>query len=139
MKKAAIYARTATAEQGNFDRIEHQVSECKLKIMDDGNKLEDECVYIDNGVSGSTLERVGMDKLRQDAKNHKFNVLYVQDYARLSRNIIDAMSLFKELNDSGVKIISLTQYDQFAFNIRCAVQRFVESSEQEEREKSAKK
>ena len=130
MKKAAIYARTATEEQRLINR---QISKAKKKIAKDGNVLQDECVYIENGVSGSTLNRSGLDKLKQDARDRKFSVLYIQDYTRLSRNVSDAILLARELTDRNIELVFLTKaHDQFVFNIKRSLLQYLHDSRSEE-------
>ena len=107
MKIAALYARVSTNNQENEKTIDSQISDIKEKIAKDGVILGDSLSYCDNGWSGSILARPELDRLRDAIKNKLFQVLYIYDYGRLSRDIGDQILLRKEFQEAGIEIIAI--------------------------------
>lgn len=68
-------------------------------------------VYQDHGISGSTApsERPGLVMLMHDMRMGKLDTVLVYRLDRLSRNSSDAIRLILELDDLGIKFISITQ------------------------------
>ncbi|PKL31373.1 hypothetical protein CVV43_02605 [Candidatus Saccharibacteria bacterium HGW-Saccharibacteria-1] len=105
--KAAMYARVSTERQKDEQTIETQLDEVKNAVEKDGNTLSDEDIYTDDGWSGAYLPRPSLDKLRQDAKNHKFDILYTYDKGRISRMYIHQEIVINELKDINIEFKSL--------------------------------
>ena len=66
MTKAALYARVSTDAQQKEATIESQLFELKRQIAAAGHVLVKE--YIDDGITGTRLDRPALEQLRQDAK-----------------------------------------------------------------------
>jgi site-specific DNA recombinase len=107
MKIAALYARVSTGNQEKQETIHSQVAEIKERIVKDGLMLGESLSFYDEGWTGSVLARPGLDRLRDAVKSKLFQVLYVYDLGRLSRDFLNQMILKKEIEEAGVKIISL--------------------------------
>lgn len=107
MKRAALYARVSTERQKDEKTIETQINEIKAAIKADGCALIADCIYKDDGWSGAFLERPDLDRLRQDAKENKFDVLYVYDRGRLSRKFVYQEIVIEELTKSSIEFKSL--------------------------------
>lgn len=107
MKLVGLYARVSTNNQENEKTIDSQISEIKEKIVKDGRMLGDNLSFCDNGWSGSILARPELDRLRDAVKAKLFQVLYIYDYGRLSRDIGDQILLRKELQEAGIEIIAI--------------------------------
>ncbi|KKW19794.1 MAG: hypothetical protein UY63_C0006G0036 [Parcubacteria group bacterium GW2011_GWA2_51_10] len=88
MKRAAIYARVSSDMQKKEGTIQSQVAELHRQIKAAGDVLAKE--YVDEGHSGATLDRPGMNELRQDLKKGIYDVIYALNIDRISR---DAMHL----------------------------------------------
>ncbi len=84
MKKAVYYARVSTSLQEEKGTIESQKHELKKQIKKNGDVLADE--YIDNGWSGARLDRPELDRLRDDLRTDKFEVVYFLDADRIARD-----------------------------------------------------
>ena len=82
---ASIYARVSTSRQEQEETIESQLAEIKKRISDDGNILSDENIFIDDGWTGSLLQRPALDAMRDAAMEGRFQALYVYDRGRISR------------------------------------------------------
>jgi site-specific DNA recombinase len=111
MKIAALYTRVSTGNQEKEETIQSQLAEVKDRIVKDSAKEElilgDNLVFGDDGWSGDVLARPDLDKLRDAIKSRLFQVLYIYDLGRLSRNFLNQLILKKEIEDAGIKIVSL--------------------------------
>src|SRR5713101_2527743 len=67
MTKAAFYSRVSTDAQQKEGTIESQIVELKRQISAAGHVLVKE--YIDDGYSGTLLDRPALEQLRQDVKS----------------------------------------------------------------------
>lgn len=105
--RAALYARVSTELQKEEKTIETQLHEVEQAIKADGNTILPEHKYQDNGWSGAYLGRPGLDNLRQGAKEHQFEIVYIYDKGRLSRVYIHQEIVIEELNQLGIEIKSL--------------------------------
>lgn len=104
---AALYARVSTGRQENEQTIESQIDEVKQRIKADGNILPPPNVFIDDGWTGSILARPALDELRDAVKRQEVQVIYVYDLGRLSRDFTNQLILIKEIEEAGVKLLSL--------------------------------
>jgi site-specific DNA recombinase len=107
MKRAAIYMRVSTAHQEEEQTIGNQKMEIMERIQKDGNALLPECEYKDEGWSGAIIERPDLDRMRADAREAKFEILYVYDRGRLSRKFVHQEIILDELRECGIECISL--------------------------------
>ena len=62
--------------------------------------------YEDINKTGSNIFRQGLKDLMVDAELGKFFKVYIKDWSRLSRSIIDQETIFKELSKMNIRIIS---------------------------------
>ena len=67
MKRAVLYARVSTDAQQKEGTIESQVLELKRQIAAAGDVLVKE--YVDNGYSGTLLDRPALEELRRDVQD----------------------------------------------------------------------
>ena len=81
--------------------------EIKERISKDDLMLGENLSFGDEGWSGSILARPELDRLRDAVKNKLFEVLYVYDLGRLSRDFLNQLILKREIEEAGIKIISL--------------------------------
>ncbi len=85
MNKAALYARVSTDAQQKEGTINSQVTELKRQIEAAGDVLVKE--YIDDGCSGTLLDRPALNQMRTDAKTDIFDAIYFLDTDRIARDI----------------------------------------------------
>jgi DNA invertase Pin-like site-specific DNA recombinase len=52
------------------------------------NKLNFVCEYVDDGVSGTSFDRPGFNKMIEDIENGKINMVITKDLSRLGRNYV---------------------------------------------------
>ena len=70
----------------------------------DGHSLDDELCFLDDGVSGSTLNRPALEQLRDTAYVGGFQKLYVHSPDRLARRYAYQVLVVDELAKHGVEI-----------------------------------
>ncbi len=66
-RRIALYARVSTDKQAQSHTIDSQVNAIKERIVQEGLKLDAELCFCDDGVSGETLERPALERLRDEA------------------------------------------------------------------------
>lgn len=106
-KIAAIYARVSTARQEEQETIDSQLAELRSRIKADGCELSEENVFLDDGWTGTTLERPSLDAMRDAAANGQFEVLYVYDRGRLSRMYAYQEIIIEELANKQIEFVTL--------------------------------
>jgi DNA invertase Pin-like site-specific DNA recombinase len=74
MKRAVLYARVSSDAQQKEGTIESQIVELKKQITAAGHELVKE--YVDDGLTGTLLDRPALEQLRQDAKTDLFDRIY---------------------------------------------------------------
>ena len=82
---AAIYARVSSDVQAQEQTIESQVADLRRRVAEDNASLQDKNCFFDDGVSGSTLNRPALERLRDAAYVGQFQRLYVHSPDRLAR------------------------------------------------------
>ena len=124
MKLAAIYARVSTKRQEQEKTIESQVAALLEFAGEHGYQVPEEHRFIDQGVSGTTLMRPGLERLRNAAFAGAFRYLLVLDVDRLARSLGLQLLLLEEFSRSGVEVLFLnspkvgdTPLEALMFNI----------------------
>ncbi|GAI50410.1 unnamed protein product, partial [marine sediment metagenome] len=101
MKLVSIYARVSSEQQEKEKTIESQIAEVREICKRDKVKIIKE--YIDDGWSGSTLARPGLDQLRDDAKKGLWKTIYINSSDRLGRDHIDQGIVLREFKKEGIQ------------------------------------
>lgn len=85
-----IYVRLSRDDErsGESVSIENQKEMLARHVREQGWMLYD--YYCDDGVSGTTFDRPGFNRLVQDAKDRKINLVLCKDLSRLGRDYIEA-------------------------------------------------
>ncbi len=105
--KAAIYARVSTSKQELEQTIESQLELLREYIKNESLELDEKHEYIDDGYSGTKLERPGLDALRDAATNGEFQNVIIYSPDRLARRYAYQVIVIEELNKCGCEIIFL--------------------------------
>jgi len=102
-KRVALYCRVSSAEQEQGKNIESQLEELnKLAVESGAAEIE---IYKDDGWSGGMLERPALDRLRDDARERKIDVVLVNDVDRLSRDVTALGIIKSDLERNDVTLI----------------------------------
>ena len=102
---AALYARVSSDQQANAGTIQSQIDALLARAAQDQLTIEPELRFIDDGVSGATLVRPALEKLRDAAAAGAIDRLYVLCPDRLSRQYAHQMVLIDELGRCGVQVL----------------------------------
>ncbi len=106
MTRAAIYARYSSDNQRDAS-IEDQVRQCRARIEQQNWQLGE--VYSDHAISGATTLRPGYQKMLEDARGGRFDVLVAEALDRLSRDQENIAGLFKQLCFADVRLVTLSE------------------------------
>src|SRR5262249_16842720 len=123
----AIYVRVSTQRQAQTQTIEQQIECLRAHLVNRGEPLAEEDIFRDDGYSGATLRRPGLDRLRDRAALATFDCVYVTDPDRLARNFVHQVLLIEELQKGGCQVefldrpMSRDPHDQLLLQIRGAV------------------
>src|SRR5262249_50485262 len=107
--RAAIYARVSSEQQAQQSTIASQIAALRERIHADGLSLEDDLCFLDDGYSGSTLVRPGLERLRDVAWAGGFTRLYVHSPDRLARKYAWQVLLVEELRRCGIEVVFLNR------------------------------
>src|SRR6266568_3762089 len=102
---AAIYARVSTNNQRAQGTIASQIDELRELAAARGFAVGSELVFCDEGVSGATLVRPALERLRDGAAEGSFEVLLCHSPDRLARRYAYQVLLLEELARAGVEVI----------------------------------
>ncbi|MNW35892.1 hypothetical protein D3C74_128940 [compost metagenome] len=87
--RVAIYARVSTKKDAQKNSLENQVSYATSLAAQNGWTISNQ--YIDDGVSGATRDnREAIQRLLEDSKKKKFDIVIAKSVSRLGRNTLPA-------------------------------------------------
>jgi site-specific DNA recombinase len=106
---AASYARFSSDHQKDTS-IEDQRRLARECAELNGYRLPPAMEYADYAVSGTKLQREGLDRLLEDAKAKRYQLLIVHSLSRLARESIIGMPILKILVcEYGIRFISVSE------------------------------
>src|SRR5437870_5294090 len=100
MKRAALYVRVSTVDQ----HPETQLHELRTFAAQRGLQIVGE--YTDHGFSGTRARRPELDRMMEDARRHRFDVLLVWSCDRLARSTKHLLQTLDELSGFGIQYLS---------------------------------
>ena len=111
--RCAVYTRKSSEEglEQVFNSLDAQREACIAYIASQaslGWRLVPEH-YDDGGISGGTLERPGIQRLLQQIKDGKIDVIVVYKIDRLTRSLTDFAKLVEVFDGHSVSFVSVTQ------------------------------
>src|SRR5215472_7405152 len=104
MTSAAIYARVSSARQKKDQTIGSQTQALREHAAGSGLEVPEEWVFEDEGHSGATLVRPGLEALRDLAAQGCLDVVLVYSPDRLARKFACQALLLKEFARAGVRV-----------------------------------
>ena len=108
MKKAVGYVRVSTEEQAR-EGVSLENQKAKIKAYAELNELELIEVVADEGLSAKNLNRPGIKKILDMARNKEIGALVVYKLDRAFRSTIDALEVTKELDNYGIGFHSINE------------------------------
>ena len=103
----ALYARVSSQRQADEMTIQSQLAALRERIEQDGGKVTDELRFLDEGYTGGTLVRPGLERLRDTAWSGGIDELYVHSPDRLAHKYAWQVLLLEELAKHNVKVVFL--------------------------------
>ena len=100
MKRAALYVRVSTVDQ----HPETQLHDLRQFASQRGLQIVGE--YTDHGFSGTRARRPELDRMMEDARRHRFDVLLVWSCDRLARSTKHLLQTLDELSGFGIQFLS---------------------------------
>ena len=105
MKTAAIYARVSSDKQKEEKTIASQTAALKEFARKEGYDVPREWIFEDEGFSGASLVRPGLERLRDLVAEGQLEVLLVYAPDRLSRKYAYQILLIEEFARNGVETV----------------------------------
>lgn len=129
MKTAVTYSRVSSAEQREHGYSLRQQRQALRDYCErEGYEIVGE--FEDGGQSGASLERRGLDELRDRAARGDVDVVLAQDIDRISRDPAHVILLERELENHGCRLQSLDSWSdgspqaEMLRTIRSAISRY---------------
>lgn len=107
MISIALYARVSSAQQAQRATIDSQVAALRERAAADGHRISPEDLYLDDGFSGTTLLRPGLERLRDRVAEGAIDLIYVHSPDRLARRYAYQVVLLEEFAARGVRVVFL--------------------------------
>jgi site-specific DNA recombinase len=105
--RAVIYCRMSTAEQ--VDSPAQQEAACRAKAA--AAELEVTEVFVDEGMSGSRLDRPAYHRMLEAAQAKQFDALLLWKQNRLGRDAVETERGMRALEHAGVRLVAIDGYD----------------------------
>jgi site-specific DNA recombinase len=105
MRMAAIYARVSSEQQREANTIASQTASLIEFAQSHDLEVSQEWVFEDDGYSGATLERPGLERVRDLAAEGHIQVVLAYSPDRLSRKYAYQILLIEELARNGVETL----------------------------------
>jgi len=100
--KCAIYARVSTENQETS--IVNQRDYFKDYVQRNNFEIAD--TYVDEAFSGTeTVKRLSFQRLLEDGKNKRFDILLAKSYSRFGRNQRETLNALSQLFEYGIRVI----------------------------------
>ena len=103
MRMAAIYARVSSEQQREENTIASQTASLIEFAKSHNLEVPNEWVFEDEGYSGATLERPGLERVRDLAAEGQIQVMLAYSPDRLSRKYAYQILLIEEFARHGVE------------------------------------
>jgi site-specific DNA recombinase len=125
--RVAIYARVSTQRQAQAQTIDQQLERLMTYVSQQGWEMPDENINRDDGRSGASLNRPGLDHLRDRVAAREIDCIVITAPDRLARNYVHQMLLLEEWEKYGCTVEFLDRpnsqdpHDQLVLQIRGAL------------------
>lgn len=102
-KRVAAYARVSTGKDTMLHSLSNQVSYYSNYIQSNEGWLF--CgVYVDEAISGTKEERANFQKMLEDCREGKIDVIVTKSISRFARNLVTLLSSVRELSRLGINV-----------------------------------
>jgi site-specific DNA recombinase len=131
--RIALYARVSTQRQAQADGIAQQLERLLAHAQAQGWAPSEEAIFRDDGYSGASLKRPGLERLRDCAARRDLDRVLITAPDRLARHYVHQVLLLEELTATGCQVefldrpMSQDPHDQLLLQIRGAVAEYERS------------
>jgi site-specific DNA recombinase len=131
--RIAVYVRVSTQTPCQTQSIEQQLQRLRTHVQTQGWDLPDEHVFRDDGYSGASLNRPGLDRLRERIAQRAFDRVLITAPDRLARKYVHQVLLLEEFEQHDCQTeflerpMSQDPHDQLVLQIRGAVAEYERS------------
>ena len=131
--RIGIYARVSTQRQAQADGLAQQLERLQAHAGQQGWTVAPENVFRDDGYSGATLKRPGLERLRDRVALRDLDGILITAPDRLARNYVHQVLLLEEITATGCQVhfldrpMSQDPHDQLLLQIRGAVAEYERS------------
>jgi site-specific DNA recombinase len=131
--RVAIYVRVSSQRQAQTQTIEQQITRLQTHCQTQGWTWAEENIFRDDGFSGASLSRSGLDRLRGKVGQAGFDRVLLTVPDRLARKYVHQMLLIEEFEKGGCQVefverpMSQDPHDQLLLQIRGAVAEYERS------------
>jgi site-specific DNA recombinase len=105
--QVALYARVSTSQQEKMDTIESPLATLQTYVASQEYTLLPEHIFLENGISGSRLDRPALDRLRDQARLGEFEAVIILAPDRFARSYPHQWVLLEEVKKVGCRVIFL--------------------------------
>ena len=125
--QVALYARVSTRRQALAQTADQRLERLRAHAEGRGGCVAAGHVFRDDGRSGASLNRPGLDRLREAAAGARLDRILITEPDRLARNHVHQALLVEELQKHGAQVEFLDRpmgrdpHDQLLLQIRGAV------------------
>jgi site-specific DNA recombinase len=105
MRMAAIYARVSSDRQKEDDTIGSQLAVLNEYARKEAFSVPEQWIFLDEGYSGATLVRPGLERLRDLACEGSLQAVLIHSPDRLSRKYAYQVLLVEEFSRHGIEIV----------------------------------
>jgi len=107
--QVGIYARVSSDRQADSGTIHSQIEALSDRVQSDGLQVPEELRFIDDGISGATLIRPALERLRDMVYVGTLQRIYIMSPDRLSRKYAYQILLIDEFRRAGVEVVFLNK------------------------------
>ena len=131
--RIASYVRVSTLQQVQTQTIDQQLDRLRDYCLLQGWTWDERHIFRDDGYSGASLTRPGLDRLRDQVADGAFDRILITAPDRLARKYVHQMLLCEEVERAGCQIVfidhpmSQDPNDQLLLQIRGAVAEYERS------------
>lgn len=131
--RTGIYARVSTQRQAQADGMAQQLDRLQAHALRQGWTVRAEHIFRDDGYSGASLKRPGLERLRDRAAMRELDRVLITAPDRLARNYVHQVLLLEEITATGCQVefldrpMSQDPHDQLLLQIRGAVAEYERS------------
>ena len=106
--RVAFYARVSTQRQAQADGIAQQLERLQGHALAQGWTVAAEDIFRDDGYSGASLKRPGLERLRDRAALCALDRVLMTAPDRLARQYVHQVLLLEEITATGCQVEFLT-------------------------------